>query len=112
MLKQLVQIQNKMWRVQHIISGNKIRLIPTWNWNGATGSLVELTGYTITPTTIHAQVANLLATNRLNSLLANNVTITLANPTRTYLDGVELVLVCDVLLNGVSVSKYFPDFQK
>lgn len=106
------KILTDMWTAQEIISGNSLKVKPTWSWGGATGDTVVITSYSVSSQSLPAEIANTVAVNRLKSLLTNvNGTapiIVLATPTRTE----NGKIFCDVLLNGVSISTYFPDFKK
>ena len=101
---------SSMFRIQTIIDGNTIRIVPIWNWNGRQGDSVTIKGYGANPSLapdMKAFVNNVLR-QRLTSLLPTGTVIQLKNPTGIDAHG---RLICDVLLNGVSVSNYFPEYK-
>ena len=96
-----------MWKFNEIINGNTITVVPTWNWEGQSGNKVRISGYNTVVKNLPDDIANQIAMNRLKNLLTNKE-LSLVSPTKAE----SGILHCEVLLNGVSLSKYFSDFEQ
>jgi hypothetical protein len=95
------------FKVTEILSGNKIRIVPKWVWNGQNGHEVIVNGYKVSLDGLPFEFAQSLAKNRLISTIKDKE-ITLKNPIKIE----EGVLYCDVYYNEINISKYFADFNK
>ena len=91
------------FNVVEIIDGDTIRVSPKWTWNGREGDTVKILGYT-TP----VETRQAIAIERLNNLLKNKH-VELRNA-QNFVSPQSSAIACRVYLNGVDVSKYFPEF--
>ncbi len=101
------KIRTNMWTVKEIIDGKKLKVAPTWTWGGSTGDTVVINGYSLSSQSLPPTVVQSVAIERLKGLLLNQ-TIILSSPTKVE----GGIIYCDVLLNSVNISSYFPDFHK
>ena len=88
-----------LFKVISIIDGDTIRVSPNWSLNGRNGDIVKIRGYR-TP----LEQDQPFVTKRVRNLLLNQ-SVELKNAIQFTADS-EAIL-CDVVLNGVNVSKYF-----
>jgi hypothetical protein len=92
------------FNVISIIDANTIKVSPSWKWREKTGNLVKI-NLSIDNTSIpEIEVFK----SRLKDLLQDKF-IELKNP--THIDEPEEKIYCYVFLNGVNISKYFPDIK-
>ena len=89
--------------VTQIIDGDTFDVSPGWVWNGQTGTRVRPTGY---DTPEIGAPFSALATARLRQLIGGK-TVELRNG-KTIDRG---RLVCDVIVNGRSLSAYFSRYR-
>jgi endonuclease YncB( thermonuclease family) len=89
--------------VTSIIDGDTIEVSPKWNFEGRSGKIVKISGYT----TPHEQDQGRV-TNRLRKLIYNQQ-IELRNARKFTQD--SDALLCNVYLNGIDIAQYFPEYR-
>lgn len=92
------------FEVIDIIDGGTFKVKPKWKWNEKEGDSVKAKGYN---SPIQGEAANIFATNKLKSLILNQL-VELKTP--AIIDD-EGKVYCDVFLNGVNIAKYFPEYH-
>jgi endonuclease YncB( thermonuclease family) len=92
-----------LFKVLEIIDGDTIKVSPKWIFEGQEGDIVKIFGYTTPPEILQAN-----ATLKLRNLLLNK-SVELKDARKFTPE--SAALLCMVFLNGVSVAKYFPEFQ-
>lgn len=93
-----------LFRVTHIIDGDTIKVSPNWVWDKREGDIVKVLGYTTPQETNQAY-----AIDKLSNLILNK-NVELKAP-QYYTSPKSAAIGCRVYLNGVDVSKYFPEFN-
>ena len=93
---------SKEFKVIEIIDGDTIKVKPFWVWHKATGDIVRICGYEKPKDGIEQEFSK----NKLTNVLLNEC-VQLKNPECA----IDEALACSVLLRGINVSKYFPEFQ-
>ncbi len=109
---QTIQRKIAMFKLVEPISGNAIRITPAWNWNGVSGEIVKINGIDIhstLPDQIKAIREEILK-QRLVSLF-QTFEFKLTNPLRVELFENKNAIKCDILLNGVNIANYFPEYK-
>jgi hypothetical protein len=95
--------------VTEILSGNTIKVTPVWQWNNDSGNEIEINGLDLSNTNLNPVIGDLIMKQRLTNLI-HQKEVVLATPAQILTPHKKLR--CDVLLNGVNIAKYFPEFQK
>lgn len=96
-----------LFKVEKILSGNKIKVANGWSWGSHEGTKVQIAGYN--PSTGAQDFIKLnedLAKDRLNHLI-NNKDVELGEVVRVDGD----CITCMVYYNGIDISKYFPEYK-
>ncbi len=109
---QTTERKKSMFRLLGVIGSNTIRITPVWEWNGNSGTIVNINGYAFPESlsqpikVIHGYILQ----QRLQTLI-QGFEIKLLNPVSVYRIGDENCIKCDVFLNGVNIANYFPEYK-
>jgi hypothetical protein len=105
------ETRNFMFKIKSIISGNEITVVPEWEWKGTKGNKVLISGYgpdnRLDENLKIYERAALEA--RLKSLLPEEALVQLSNPIKLENND---TLLCEVLLEGVNIANYFPEYRR
>ena len=91
--------------VTKIIDGNTIEVTPGWKIGDIKGNQIKIRGYLP-----YDADYDVFASDRLKNFLLLQI-VQLKDPASVINQGVIEMLLCSVYLNGVDVSRYFPDMK-
>lgn len=91
--------------VKEIIGVNKIKIKGSWTYRHSDGNEVIVRGV---PSLTDQDHMYKEAKDRLSYLLLDQYILL---KEAEFTDDSKKIIICDVLLNNVNISKYFPDFE-
>lgn len=95
-----------LFKVEEIISGDEIRISPNWAWQGEIGDTVVVYGYITPKPTMDGYE---FAKKKLEKLILGRK-VELYSPSFYDKFG-HAKLVCNVYLDGIDISNFFPEFK-